>query len=85
MTNREAFNAYLRNEIEKQLNYMENMNNQGLVDYTIAVSGYQIHRNIHDALCYFKAMTAPMPVGPKDKMIRWLDEEWTGGDKWKEI
>ena len=80
MTNREAFNAYIRKGIEKQIRYMENMNDQGLVDYTIAVPGYHIEKNIHDELCYFKATNGPMPVGPKDRMIAWLGEEWKGGE-----
>lgn len=83
MTNREAFNLFVREEVERQLRYMEGMNNQGLVDYTIAVPGYHIEKNIGDALRYFKATHAPMPVGPKDKVIAWLDEEYveTGGEE----
>lgn len=76
MTNREAFNRYVREEVEKQLQYMERMTNVGLVNFTIAVPDYHIEKNIHDALCYFKATHAPMPVGPKAKMIAWLDEEY---------
>ena len=76
MTNREAFNQWFREEIEEQIKYMEKMTDEELVKYTISTPGYHVEKNIGNAISYFKATHAPMPVGPADKVIKWFGEEW---------
>lgn len=85
MTNREAFNQYIRKIAEKQIACMESMSDDALVQYTIDHYGYGIHINIGDKLAYFKAMTAGIPVGPKERVISWLDEEAKPDIPWEKM
>ena len=85
MTNREAFNQYIRMTVEKQIRYMEAMTDVELVQYCIDVPGYHIEANIGNKLSYFKAMTAGMPVGPKDKVVTWLNEEAPETIPWEKM
>lgn len=85
MTNREAFNQFIRMEAEKQIRYMENMSDDALVQYTIDHRDYHIGVNIGDKLCYFKAMTGDMPVGPKVRVVHWLGEDAQENIPWEEM
>lgn len=75
MTNREVFNQLIRMDVEQQIRFMENIEDEELVNITIDHPGYHIETNIGDTLNYFNAMTGGMPVGSKDKLIDWLKEE----------
>lgn len=85
MTNREAFNQYIRMNVEKQIRYMEAMSDKELVQYTIDHRDYRIAANIGNKLSYFKAITAGMPVGSKDEVIDWLDEEAPETIPWEKM
>ena len=85
MTNREAFNQYIRMSVEKQIRIMEDMSNSASVQYSIDNPGYHVETNIGDKLCYFKVMTAGAPVGSKDEVIDWLDEEAPETIPWEKM
>lgn len=85
MTNREAFNQYIRMSVEKQIRIMEDMNDCALVQYFIDNPGYHVEANIGDKLYYFKVMTAGTPVGSKDDVIKWLDEEAPDTIPWESM
>ena len=74
MTNREAFNQYIRMAVEKQLRYMETMSDDALVQYVID-HDYHIDLNIGDKISYFKVMTNGIPVGSKERVIAWFKDE----------
>lgn len=77
MTNREAYNQFIREKVEEQLAYMENMSNEELVDYTVKYPGYHIEVNLRDMLCLFKCNSGKMPVGSSETVASWLDSERT--------
>lgn len=77
MTNREAFNRYVREEIAKQVIAMENMSNEELVRYAAENPGYVIKLNILDAIGCFKANSAGGPAGDQHTFIIWMDTERT--------
>ena len=85
LTNREAFNQFIRMDVERQIRFMENIEDEELVKFTIDHPGYHIETNIGDKLSYFKAMTAGMPVGPKDRVIAWFKEEAPEKIEWERI
>ena len=85
MTNREAFNQYIRMNVENQIRYMEAMSDEKLVQYTIDHRDYRIAANIGNKLSYFKAMTAGMPVGSKDEVVTWLDDEAPETIPWEKM
>lgn len=82
MTNREAFNQFIRMNAEKQIRHMEAMADGEMVRYTIAYRDYGVHVNIGDKLCYFKAMTAGMPVGNAAAVTEWLAQEAPENINW---
>lgn len=53
MTNREAFNKYLRKEIERKIQFVEAMDNQKLVETLAEVHNYYISFDIGDELNWF--------------------------------
>ena len=77
MTNREAFNRYIREKAEEQIAYMERMSDEELVDYTIKVPGYHVEVKIGDELCYFKLLNTPAPIGSKKVVTEWLGQEFS--------
>lgn len=85
MTNREAFNQFIRMEVEKQIDFMERIDDDELVNITIDHPGYHIETNIGNKLSYFKAMTAGMPVGSKETVIEWLGEEAPENIPWEKV
>lgn len=85
MTNREAFNTFIRMSVEKQLRYMEAMSDEELVQYTIDHPGYHIETDIGDKLCYFKAMTGGVPVGDKSIVTEWLKDEAKDDIQWEKM
>ena len=85
MTNREAFNQYIRMVVERQITYMENMSDEELVQYCIDVPGYNIETNIGDMISYFKAMTNGVPVGLKDRVVAWFKEEAPERIEWERM
>lgn len=86
MTNREAFNRFIREKVESQLAYIENMSNKELVDYTVQYPGFHIEVTIGNALSLFKCNSAGTPVGGPSKVIDWLDSERTEHEekRWQE-
>lgn len=76
MTNREAFNAYIREEIEKQLHYTESMGDDELVNYTCKFPTYRINVVIGSELSVFKLnKTHSISVGSPEQMKEWLKQE----------
>lgn len=85
MTNREALNQYIRKIAEKQIAYIENMSDEDLIQRSIEVEHFGVHINIGDKISYFKAMTAGMPVGSKDKVLSWFKEPAPETIPWDKI
>ena len=77
MTNREAYNQFIREKVEEQLAYMENMSNEELVDYTVKYPGYHIEVKLGDMLCLFKCNSGKIPVGGPGTVTTWLNSERT--------
>lgn len=90
MTNREAYNRFIREKVEEQLAYMENMSNEELVDYTVKYPGYHIEVKLGDMLCLFKCNSGKIPVGGPGTVTTWLNSErtaeeekaWTDSKEW---
>ena len=78
MTNREAFNAYVRKSVEKQIANIERMSNCELIDVTVAHPGFHIEENIYDAIRYFKLTHDKAKIGKPDEIKAWLDCEYKG-------
>ena len=85
MTNREAFNEYIRKIAERQISYMEGMSDDELLQYTIDHRDYGVRINIGDKLCYFKAMVAGMPVGNKQIVSDWFKHEAPQDIPWEKM
>lgn len=75
MTNREAFNLYVTLEAAKQLKCMENAINNALVRHSCHYRDYGIHVRIGDKLNWFRYEAVGLPIGSKEDVIKWLDEE----------
>lgn len=85
MTNREAFNQYIRKIAEKQIQFVESMDDAALVNYTINHPDFRIHIMPGDKLAYFKCMLAGIPVGNKEQVIAWLSEEAKEDIPWENL
>lgn len=81
MTNREAYNQFIREKVEEQLAYMENMSNEELVDYTVKYPGYLIEVKLGDMLCLFKCNSGKIPVGGPGTVTTWLNSERTAEEE----
>lgn len=81
MTNREAYNQFIREKVEEQLAYMENMSNEELVDYTVKYPGYHIEVKLGDMLCLFKCNSGKIPVGGPGTVTTWLNSERTAEEE----
>lgn len=75
MTNREAFNLYMTLETSKQLKCMEALDNNVLVCHSSNYLEYGIRVNVGNRLSWFRFKTVGIPVGTKQDVIKWLDEE----------
>ena len=75
MTNREAFNLYMRLETEKQLKCIEAADNNALVCHSRKYDEYGVRTKVYDKLLWLRYEAVGLPVGPKDEVIKWLDEE----------
>ena len=71
MTNREAFNKYLRQEIEEAIKCVENMSNEELVERLRKYPNFQITKEVGHELNYY--------------MYNWFAEHGNGHkpDNWK--
>lgn len=69
MTNREAFNQYIRECVERQLRYFE-----GLSDEQLADNEGGIKVDVHKELCFFKIDNTRISVGKKADVVKWLGE-----------
>lgn len=78
MTNREAFNAYFRQSVEKQITNIERMSNCELIDFTVAHSCFRIELNVYDVIRYFKMVNDKAKIGKPDEIKVWLDCEYKG-------
>ena len=83
MTNREAYNQYIRKLAEQQIAYMERMSDAELVECT-HLRPYSV-RIIGAKLAYFKAMTAGTPVGSASSITAWLAEEAPDSIPWSDM
>ncbi len=75
MTNRDEFNQYIRNLLNEQIEYFENLSDEELVDLTTENPNAGISLAVGRKLCYFKATKAGLPVGTKDDVKSWLGKE----------
>lgn len=72
MTNREAFNQMIRQEIEEKIAFYEKM------DTGLLVAGeYWIKENLHDDLCVYKINSTGKSVGSMQNVVDWLNSERT--------
>lgn len=81
MTNREAYNSFIRELVEKQLAFMEGMSNEEFVDYTVKYPNYHIEVKLGNMLCLFKCNSGKMPVGGPGTVTTWLNSERTEEEK----
>ena len=81
MTNREAYNHFIREKVEEQLAYMENMSNEELVDYTVKYPDYHIEVKLGNMLCLFKCNSGKIPVGGPGTVTSWLNSERTAEEE----
>lgn len=72
MTNREAFNKYLREQVEKRIAYYE-----GLSDAELTEGEFLVNVNVHRELCYFKVTSTGKSIGSSDDVTKWLASERT--------
>ena len=77
MTNREAFNQHIREELNRQAEAWEQADNKTLLKWTTGV-----HRDAHievkvgRELCYFKMdKTHSTSVGSMQDVLEWLEQE----------
>lgn len=75
MTNRNEFNQYIRNLLDEKIEYLENLSDEELVDFSVQNSDAGIFLSVGSELCYFKVTKAGIPVGTKDDLKSWLGEE----------
>ena len=75
MTNREAFNLYMALETAKSLKCIETIDNNALVCHSCKCSEYGVHVNVYDKMRWLRYEAVGMPVGKKEDVIKWLDEE----------
>ena len=71
MTNREAFNKYLRNEVERMVAYVESMSNQKLVETIRDTQNFRVEAVVGEMLNEF--------------MTDWFGrkpDNWKGYDSW---
>ena len=83
MTNRDAFNEYLREELRRQVAGLESKNNQRLVELLKERPEFQIRVDVGRELNYF--MYTNLHGKPKhwkgtEDQVRWLDME--KGETW---
>lgn len=69
MTNRELFNQYIRNCLERQIHYFE-----GLSDEQLAENEGGIKLDVHKELCFFKIDHTRTDIGEKADVVKWLGE-----------
>ena len=77
MTNREAFNRYMRLEVEKQLKCAETISNNDLVCHSCKYDEYGVHVEVYDKMRWLRYEAVGVPIGKKNDVIAWLDEEAT--------
>lgn len=75
MTNREAFNRYLRLEAEKGLKCTEAVDSNALVRHSCKYDKYGVHVEVYDKLRWLRYKAVGTPIGSMDDVIAWLDEE----------
>ena len=75
MTNRNAFNLYMKLEIVKQLKCMEAIDNNALVRHSCKCDKYGVHAEVYDKMRWLRYKAVGVPVGTIDEVIKWLDEE----------
>lgn len=73
MTNREKFNQYIREELNRKIAYFESLSDEKLVEYV--VNDAKISVSVGEELKYFKATMAGLPIGTTNDVKSWLREE----------
>lgn len=75
MTNRERFNQYIRDEVERQLGYYEAMTNEELARSLYDNPGQIVRVEIGKEIGYFKLRATRSSFKGPDMMAAWLTEE----------
>ena len=83
MTNREAFNSWLRMKLEKQIDVFEGMSNEDFVRHIMKYPGTEIHANIME---YYSAYRYTLSnecarINSIEREVQWLVEKLKGEDK----
>lgn len=74
MTNREAFNQFLRREMEDKLTALEQVDNTQLVDMP---GSLRISLMIHNMLSLYKINSTGRSIGKAQDVVDWLNAERT--------
>lgn len=75
LTNRERFNQYIRDEVERQIEYYEAMTSEELARSLYDNPGQIIQVKIGQELGFFKVRATGSSCGDLDTMIAWLMED----------
>ena len=75
MTNRDAFNKYIRDELENKIRCVESMSNEELVDHVWKYTGYRIESRVGDELCYYQVTETKQSCFGREQMKEWLSSE----------
>ena len=83
MTNRDAFNNLLREELEEKLKAVQTMDTGLLV---AAPKEFKISLMVHNMLCVFKINSTGKSIGSMQDVVDWLNSERTDEEEkgWKE-
>lgn len=74
MTNREAFNQLIRNEMLEKVEAVEKMDTGLLV---AAPREFHISVHVHDLLCVYKINSTGKSIGKAQDVVDWLNSERT--------
>ena len=74
MTNREAFNKYIREDALKKVEHVEQMDTERMVD---TPREFKIVVRVHDMLCVYKINSTGKSIGKARDVVDWLNSERT--------
>lgn len=74
MTNREAFDLFLRQEMEEKLKALEEVDNAQLVDMP---GNLRVSLMVHNMLCLYKCNSTGKSIGNAASVVDWLKAERT--------
>ena len=89
MTNREAFNAYMRCQLENSIKSIEELSDWVFVAWDLKYKDARITKNIHSELNWFWCTYGGRQFGKGiDSVVKWLRSDFEGNfpeevERWK--